>query len=310
MNGTLNSTNPRTDPGRQVILARVAGFCFGVQRAVEIAEAARRSLRGDVSMYGPIVHNDSVVQRLRDQGIRAAERIDDLPGGSVIISAHGISSNIRSNLTKHGLNVIDATCPFVTKVHRMARLLHEQGYRVIILGERNHREVEGIVGSLRDMGGAADVVSGPEEARKANLIGKIGVVSQTTQRNADYASTVAAICETASEVRAINTICGATDELQEAAVELARRVEVVLVIGGKQSANSARLRALCEEQGVQAYQIETRDDIDEGWLDGKNLIGLTAGASTPDCLIEDVARHLSGGELPEDWELRHPDECN
>jgi len=133
-------------------------------------------------------------------------------------------------------------------------------------------------------------------------------VCQTTQRGDNWAAIVGAICRVASDVRAINTICNATDELQDAAMRLAKQVEIVVVVGGHKSANTRRLRDLCEEQGTPAYHIETADEIEAEWLEGKQIIGLTAGASTPDWLIEDVARRLNGGDLPEDWRLHHPDE--
>ncbi len=293
---------------RRIILARVAGFCFGVRRAVELTQTARRERAGRVTTLGPIVHNEQVIARMQGEGVDTAPALETITEGTVVLSAHGVTPLTLTQAKAQGLDVLDATCPFVTKVHRMAKLLHTQGYQILLVGDHGHTEVRGIVGAVEAAGGTVTIVATPEAARELTLGKKVGLVSQTTQRADNFAAIVAEISRRCADVRALNTICGATDELQDAAVQLAREADVVLVVGGRKSANTRRLRDRCEELGVPAYHIETCDEIDAGWLDGKTVVGLTAGASTPDWIIEEVARALNGGDLPADWRLHHPDE--
>lgn len=292
---------------RKVVLADVAGFCFGVRRAVEMTERARSEREGPVTTLGHLVHNSQVTDRLKARGIAGADSLDEIEAGTVVLSAHGSAPIVLRQARDRGLAVVNVTCPFVTKVHRSAKSLVTQGYEVLLVGDPGHTEVKGVMGAIEEMGGSIRLVSSPEEAAGLSLGKKVGVVSQTTQRTETFARVVAEVCRRVSDVRALNTVCSATEELQEAAVRLARRVDVVLVIGGARSANTRRLREVCEQQGTSAHQIETAADIDMALLDGYGIVGLTAGASTPDWLIEEVARTVTGGELPDDWTLRHPD---
>lgn len=293
---------------RRIVLAEVAGFCFGVRRAVEITEKTRREQSGRLTTLGPLIHNQQVISKMREAGIENASELGEISGGTVVLSAHGVSPIVLHQARAQGLQVVDVTCPFVTKVHQKAKQLFEQGYQILLVGDQGHTEVKGIVGAVEALGGTVTVVSTPEEIRQLPLSKKVGILSQTTQRGVNFGAIVAEVCQRAQDVRAINTICGATDELQDAAARLAHEVDVVIVIGGKQSANTRRLRQRCEEEGVPAYHIETAGEIEESWLEGKKVIGLTAGASTPDWIIEEVARYLNDGELPSDWRLHHPDE--
>lgn len=307
MNAKADTEVATSLPQRRIVLAEVAGFCFGVQRAVELAQAARRERSGKLTTLGSLVHNEQVIAQMQAEGIGRATTLEEIREGTVVLSAHGVAPAVLAQAEAQGMNIVDVTCPFVTKVHRAAKQLHAQGYQVLLVGDEGHTEVKGVVGAVEAVGGTVTVVSTPEAVGALPLGKKVGVVSQTTQRAANFAAIVAEVCRTATDVRAINTICYATDELQEAAVRLARQVQVVFVIGGKKSANSRRLRDLCVEVGTPAYHIETADEIDEDWLEGKEVIGITAGASTPDWIIEEVARRLNGGALPHDWRLRHPE---
>ena len=289
-------------------MARVAGFCFGVKRAMDMVEAARRERSETITTLGPIVHNQQVIGKMEREGIGTAASLDLISEGTVVLSAHGVGPAIPLQARAQGLDILDATCPFVTKVHRMAKKLHEQNYQILLVGDAGHTEVRGVVGAVEALGGTVNRVSSVEDVRRLALGKKVGVISQTTQQGCAFAAIVAEVCRTAQDVRAFNTICGATDELQDAAADMARQVELALVIGGRSSANTRRLRDLCEAQGIPAYHIETADEILPEWIAGKFIIGLTAGASTPDWIIEDVARHLNGGELPDDWKLNHPEE--
>ncbi len=306
----LSATNKTARPTaqRRIVLADVAGYCFGVRRAVDIALETRAQRTGNVTTLGPIIHNQQVIDRMELGRIGVAAALEQVPDGTVILSAHGVSPAVLVESRRRGLDVVDVTCPFVTKVHRAACRLHEDGFQVVMLGDPGHSEVKGVVGAVEAVGGSVTVLARPEDAPAVPLKKKVGVISQTTQRARDFGALVGEICRRVPDVRAINTICGATDELQEAAIRLAAEVDVALVIGGTKSANTKRLRELCEESGIPAYQIETAEEIDEIWLDGKSTIGITAGASTPDWIIEEVARHLNAGELPADWKVRHPDE--
>ncbi len=305
---TLTLSNTVLPTKRKITLARVAGVCFGVRRAIDIALQTRQKHTGKLTVLGPLVHNRQVLHELKDQGIDTADALHEITEGSIVLSAHGTAPQTLQAIQDRHIPVVDVTCPYVTKVHRMARLLCEQGYPIILVGDTGHTEVKGVMGTITHYGGTAWLVSSPEQIESLPLGKKVGILSQTTQRAATYVSIVAEVCKRVAEVRAMNTICGATDELQDAAVELARQVEVVIVIGGKNSANTSRLRLLCEMQGVPAYHIETSAEIQPQWLSGKSHIGITAGASTPDYLIESVARALNEGDLPENWHLHHPDE--
>ncbi len=290
---------------RRIVLAEVAGFCFGVRRAVDMVNQARQERTEHITMLGPLVHNAQVVERMRVQGVETENSLENIRQGTVVLSAHGVAPKVRDSARERGLTLLDVTCPFVTKVHRTAKQLIEQGYELLLVGDHGHTEVKGVVGAVE---GKVTVVSTVEEVKDRVFGKKVGILSQTTQKAENYAAIVAEVARRVPDVRAINTICGATDELQAAAVKLAREADVVIVIGGQQSANTRRLRETCEKQGVPAYQIETAADIQEVWLADKTVIGLTAGASTPDWLIEEVAVRLNGGNLPDDWELHHPDE--
>jgi len=294
---------------RKIILARVAGFCFGVRRAVDIALAERKLRTGAMVTLGPVVHNSQVTEWLSGEGIDQSNNIESIaPGSTVVMSAHGVSPLVRADAAVRGLAIVDVTCPFVTKVHRSALMLVEQGYHVLLVGDRGHTEVLGVVGAVRNAGGRVNVVTCVGDLDDIALGKKVGVISQTTQYASNLAAVVGAACLRCTEVRAVNTVCGATEELQEAALEMAKQVDIAIVVGGVKSANSRRLRELCASQGIPAYQVETADDIDPEWLTNATTIGLTAGASTPDWIIEAVACRLNGGELPSDWNLSHPDE--
>jgi (E)-4-hydroxy-3-methyl-but-2-enyl pyrophosphate reductase len=290
---------------RKVVLARTAGFCYGVQRAVDIVMEARSRRYGRLTSLGPIVHNNQVAAKLSAEGVEAAADLGEISDGAVILSAHGVSPATADQARKQGLEIVDVTCPFVTRVHRTAQALLDQGYQLLLLGDPEHSEVKGIVGAV---GGRVEVIRGLADLADIKLGRKVGIVTQTTQKPDMFASVVAEVSKSVFDVRAFNTICNATDELQEAAVDLARQVDAVIVVGGRQSANTARLREICEAEGVPAYHVETADEILDEWLDGRETIGLTAGASTPDWLIEEVAKRLNDGVLPDDFVIQHPDE--
>lgn len=300
-------SDPFSLPKRKLIVARAAGYCFGVRRAVEMAQSTRERFEGRVTTLGKLIHNPQEIARLQEKGIEASDRLTTIKGGAIVLSAHGVPPSIPREAREQGLQVVDTTCPFVTKVHRAAIKLFQEGYQILLVGDAGHTEIIGIIGAVEEVGGKVTRISLPEEVESLVLGKKVGIISQTTQTAALYGAIVAEVSKRVREVKAINTICGATDELQSAAVDMAQRCDVAIVVGGKMSANTRRLRDLCEKQGISAYHIETPDEIREDWLFGKETVGITAGASTPDWLIEDTARRLYGGNLPEDWNLTHPD---
>jgi 4-hydroxy-3-methylbut-2-en-1-yl diphosphate reductase len=295
-------------PVRKIVLARAVGFCFGVRRAVQIALQERKSHpEGRITTLGPVVHNEQVSADMHQKGIGCAPTLSEIEQGTVVMSAHGIAPAVRRDAERRGLKIVDVTCPFVTKLHRSALELASKNYQVVLVGDPGHTEVKGVMGALADVGATASVIASVDELAEIPLGKKVGIVSQTTQYATLFAAVTAAVTLRASDVRALNTVCGATEELQDAAIEMAKTVDVAIVVGGKQSANTRRLRELCAAQGIPAYHIETADEIDLRWIEGAEVIGITAGASTPDAEIEKVARCLNSGELPQDWMLTHPE---
>ncbi|MEI6512794.1 MAG: 4-hydroxy-3-methylbut-2-enyl diphosphate reductase [bacterium] len=281
----------------KVALANAYGFCFGVRRAVQIVEQARQERFGKLTTLGPIIHNPQVVNKHQQMGIELAANLEDISDGTVVMSAHGVPPSTIQRAKELGLDIIDVTCPFVVKVHRAAKIMAQEGYTIVIVGDKGHSEVKGVLGTVESVGGKVFVVSTPEEVADLPIGRKVGVVCQTTQKASNFAAVLGEIALRSYETRSYNTICGATDELQSAALALSNESDVILVIGGKNSANTRRLRDICESHGVPTYHIETRDEIQPEWLEGKSVVGVTAGASTPDSVINDVLDWLSCGEV-------------
>lgn len=254
--------------------------------------AARKEGGQEISTLGPLIHNPQVVAKLGESGIKVVESLDQVESGTIVIPSHGMNPELIAEAKKRNLKILDATCPFVAKAQEYTRLLAEQGYRILVLGDPGHPEVMGLLGCAQ---GKAQVIQSVQEVEGLPASSKIGVVVQTTQALARLRELVAALVDKAQELRVFNTICQATSELQQAALELAREVDVMIVVGGKNSANTNRLRQLCESAGVTAYHIETADELDPAWFESKQTIGVTAGASTPQWLIDEVVKRL--GEL-------------
>ncbi len=269
----------------KTILAPKAGFCFGVKRALDLAMKTARETNKKIYTLGPLIHNPQVVEDLSRKGIKVVKEISEIPDGVVIIRSHGVGPEIFSKADEFGLQVVDATCPFVKKAQELAKELNEQGFQVVVVGDREHPEVTGIIGWT---GQQAIVIETPEQAEKLQPFKKIGIISQTTQPAENFQQIVEVLQDKAEEVKVYNTICNATKDRQDAAVDLARKVDVMIVIGGKNSANTQKLARLCANTGTKTYHIETADEIKRQWLTGAKLIGITAGASTPDWVIEEV----------------------
>jgi (E)-4-hydroxy-3-methyl-but-2-enyl pyrophosphate reductase len=272
----------------KIFLADKAGFCFGVKRAINTAyEAAGK---GRIFCFGPLIHNPQEVERLRRAGIETMEDFSTLePGDSLVIRSHGVPPRVLDEAREKGLTIIDLTCPFVGKAQRDAEALSKEGYQVIVVGEKKHPEVQSILGYAGDDSVVLETV---DDVDGAELRPRIGVVAQTTQSYSNFSEIVLKLLRLSRELKVFNTICSSTKERQEAARVLARRVDVMLVVGGRNSANTTRLASLCRQEGKPAYHIEVADEIRPEWLEGITSIGVTAGASTPDWVVDGVLERL------------------
>lgn len=274
----------------EIVLADHAGFCFGVKRAIELAMNLAEDGKHPLSTLGPIIHNPQVVGRLEEMGVETVEKVDDLTEGAVIIRSHGVPPQVIEHLQVKGLEVIDATCPFVKKAQEYARELWQDGYQVVICGDQNHPEVVGILGSANN---EALVVRDAGDLAQHTLRAKVGVVAQTTLSINTYREVISHLVDQVKELKVYNTICTTTEEKQKATAELARTVDLMLVIGGRNSANTTRLVEICKNEGVQTYHIEVANELQRQWFKGIQRVGVTAGASTPNWIIKEVLRVMS-----------------
>ncbi len=277
----------------KITLAQAMGTCFGVQDAIDMA--LDPEFKDRLTVVGQLVHNPQTTARLRANGVRIVERdqVDSITTKAVMITAHGASDGTKQLLTERGFTVYDATCPLVIRLHKLARFLERQGYFPVVIGEASHVEVRGVVGNLA----AAAVVH--DENDLAQLAGRtrIGVVSQTTNRLEKVQKLVAAIraLPWVTDVRFIDTICEPVKERQQAINDLlAQDIDLGIVIGGQNSANTRKLRELIADRGIEAHHIENPGDLDPAWFIGKEHVGITAGTSTPQDVIEAVHQAVRG----------------
>jgi len=279
--------------GVDIKLAESAGFCFGVKIAVDSAIKAGKELGGAYT-NGPIIHNKQVVQFLESLNVKQLDENTELKSGdTVIIRSHGVPPEVERNLRSKNINVIDATCPFVKKVHEKVRQLVEEGYYVVIIGEKGHPEVIGILGHLRDAGGKGIVIQNMEELYK-NLPkrNKVGIVAQTTQNEDFFEKAVGYIASNVEELKVFNTICDATSVRQEEVKKLAPTVDIMIIIGGKHSGNTNRLAQISRSLNPNTYHIEKADELKKEWFDNVKSVGISAGASTPDWIIKEVIERI------------------
>lgn len=274
----------------EVILAKTAGFCPGVQKAIDRVRKLAQAGKGPVYTLGPVVHNSQVIARLEAEGIHAVESLAEVKGkaGVLVIRAHGITPEREAEVRKQGLEVVDATCPLVKNAQNAISKHARQGYATVIVGDRGHAEVVGLLGYA---GVDAFVVAGPEEAEKLPRLDKVNVVAQTTQEEAVFRKTVEAVKRRASTMVVSDTICKPSRARQRETVELAGKVDLMIVVGAKHSANTARLAAICRRLCANTVAVESEADLDAAAVRCAKRIGVTAGASTPDWL---VARVVSG----------------
>ena len=270
------------------------GFCFGVKRAIDMLEKVVAE-RGGVETLGAVVHNQQVLQRLAESGVRVAQSVDDIKGDTVAISSHGVTPEVEEQLKKRRINIVDTTCPFVNRLQNAARKLAESGFFIVIYGDADHTEVKGVLGWAEGKGLAT--LEENDIFRLPPLPRRLGVLSQTTQIPAHFVQFVKKLIDGAfsrdSEMRIIDTICHDIRRRQAQALELADRVDLMLVIGGKGSANTNRLVELCSPV-TETHLIETAAEIDPSWFGGKQTIGVTSGASTAEAAINEILARLQG----------------
>ena len=272
----------------KIILAKRAGFCFGVKRATQMAFEAAATDKKTYTL-GPIIHSPQVVSRLEEMGVRVLDDLGPMESGTIIIRSHGVASSEIDAATKKQLDIVDATCPFVKKAQEHVKSLSLAGYDVVVVGDADHPEVQGIVSYAT---GRVFVVGSGEEASRLPKMGKVGIVAQTTQSFDNLKQVVLECLMKGNETRVFNTICDATAVRQEEAKALAKQVDCMIVIGGYNSANTRRLSEVCTELQPRTYHIETAQQLDPAWFQGVEHVGVTAGASTPKWLIDEVLESI------------------
>lgn len=279
----------------RVIKATELGFCMGVRRAVDMMEEAAGEL-GPITSLGSTVHNPQVVDHLRDRGVEVIATIEAIDQRPVAITAHGVGPKVLDELRTRGARIVDTTCPIVTRAQQWAKKLTDEGFGVIVFGDPNHKEVRGILGwsngKVITMKSADDL----DAPLPDWMPSRVGVLSQTTETEGHFAVFVQRLLTThmdrISELRVINTLCNATSSQQAATHDLAQQVDLMVVVGGRESANTRHLAEVAREQGVETYHVESAGEIEAAWLAGRESIGVAAGASTPDAVIDEVVDRL------------------
>ncbi len=272
-------------------MAKTAGFCFGVKRAVDMA--FEHENKPGTYTYGPIIHNEVVIKSLEDKGIKAIDAMDETDINKLIIRSHGVSPNVYHQGEEKGIEIVDATCPYVKKIHRYVEKYYKNGYGIIIAGNKDHPEIQGINGWANE----ACYIVKDKEALKEITLDKNGqkylLVAQTTYKKQVVDEILAALKEQGIDVEYINTICNATKERQEEVVEIAKQVDVMLVLGSTKSSNSLKLYELSQKHCINSYFIGEASELKKELFENCNKVGVTAGASTPDSVIQDVISFIA-----------------
>lgn len=272
----------------EVLVAEKCGFCRGVTDAISLAKETLKE-KGEVYSLGPIIHNADVVNELAEEGLETVGSIEDVKSGTILIRSHGATLDEIEKIRNKGLDIADATCVLVKRVQKICKKLNEDGYKVIMLGDKEHPEVKAIVGygtNVQIIGGIPDLAS--LESR-----GKLGILCQTTQSPGFFSEMVAEIIKRGfSELKIINTLCREAIKRQDSAVQLCRKVDVMFVLGGLHSANTIKLAELCKKHNNQTFHLQNWQELDIKTLSGKKLAGVTAGASTPDRVINEFVDKL------------------
>jgi 4-hydroxy-3-methylbut-2-enyl diphosphate reductase len=290
----LSETFHSKDGSVLIEVAESAGYCWGVERAIDLAVEAAAKKDRPVVTHGELIHNSYTVGKLeREHGITAVADHHSAPAGAaLVIRAHGVPPAVKREATAAGLQVIDGTCPLVDIIHRKAVALAKDGYDVFIVGQPTHPEIIGIMASVAEVGGNARVLESVADAEALPPLKKAGVVIQSTLIAKKAGQIAAALVPKSREVKIVNTICHVTTERQEEADHLASTADVILVVGSPHSSNSVKLKEVCGAMGVPTHQVEGVDGIDLAWFAGKKHVGIHAGASTPREIIQEIVAHL------------------
>ena len=273
---------------------KTQGFCFGVAITVKKAEEAVER-RDDVTTLGHVVHNPQMVASLEAKGLKNAKSVDEVTSGALFVRAHGLPVEVFQEAERKGLEVIDATCPMVTKIHRQAEKLRAEGYKIVVVGDPVHPEVAGTMSHVP----GAWCIETVEDVAKLPRASRVGVVVQSTYSEKRFTDIVRALVAKYYEVRSVNTICTDTHNRQAEVAALAEEVDIMIVVGGKTSANTKHLAELSEQQGARAYHIERPDELQQIWFTGDETVGIASGASTPGFLVDEVTARLEG------WFVQH-----
>ncbi len=275
----------------KVLVAEKCGFCHGVRNAISVAEKilAQENTGNPVYSFGPIIHNRDEVERLAKAGLKTVDNVEEIRSGTVLIRSHGAAPKQIARLKEKGLNIVDATCVLVKRVQQIAEELEADGYKVVIIGEERHPEVQAVMGCARDV----VVIADESDLRKLPENAKLGVVCQTTQSPEHFGMMLGAIGRKSfSELKVINTLCKEAIKRQASAIQLCKQVDIMFVLGGLESANTRRLAELCKKVNEQMFYLQNWNELDKNVLLGKNIAGVTAGASTPDWIIDEFVENL------------------
>lgn len=273
----------------EIVLAKSAGFCFGVKRATKMAFQEAESGNPDTYTLGSIIHNPQVVDKLAAAGVSVRKDVEDINQGTVIIRSHGVTLDEIDRAKKKGLRIVDATCPFVKKAQDLTTLLRTEGYFVVIVGDKEHPEVKSIISY-----GGKDVIviDSPDKLETLPKKKKIGIVAQTTQSFDNLKAIVNECLGKVGELRVFNTICGATAIRQDQSRDIALEVDCMIVVGGYSSANTNRLAEICKSIQPNTHHVEVAVELDSAWFSGVKKVGVTAGASTPEWIIDEVVKRI------------------
>jgi 4-hydroxy-3-methylbut-2-enyl diphosphate reductase len=277
----------------KIIVAKKAGFCFGVKRAIDITFDLAKGSKNGIFTYGPLIHNPQVVEELKQKGISTTDDLYSRNIKTLIIRTHGVSPKVYTETSKMGYNLIDVTCPFVKKAQNFTKRLRDEGYQVLIIGDKNHPEVQGLIGFA-----GSNVIVADKIKNLKNIKKKIGIIIQTTQSFETLKEIVLEVIATAREVKIYNTICDSTVQRMKETKEIAKKVDLMIIVGGKNSANTNQLVNLSKEACAKVYHLETAEEIEKKWLRKVEKVGISGGASTPQWIINDVIkkiREISGG---------------
>ena len=283
----------------KVKIAETLGFCFGVEHAIDMAQQNLDKEKEEVYCIGSLIHNKQVVDRLSDNGLKVVNTLDEVPipkadsksKPTILIRSHGSRPELLQSVRDRGFNMADATCTLVKKAQEFVKKLHDEGYQVVLIGDKDHPEVKGVVGYAPSV----IIIDSEDEIEKLPKRGKLGIISQTTHSAEKFGEMVGKIAATRrnyQEMKVINTICFETSKRQEAAAKLCDEVDIMFVVGSKTSANTTELANLCRKKGIDTYHLQNWSEMDPSCIEGKSVAGVTAGASSPDWIIQEFVENL------------------